>query len=117
MKKIAIVLSVLLIAAAAMAVYVGAAGKVPFTDVAEGKWYYKTVVKAYEKGIMKGTSDTEFAPLKTMGRAEFVTLLYRITGVNGTGFGAKLESFDDGVDGKWYSEAMGWVWSEDLSRV
>ncbi len=107
MRKIITITILALVLTTSLVVSTSAAA-IPFNDVPEKAWYYKTVVEAYEKGIMKGTSETEFAPLKTMSRSEFVTLLYRLTGVTDTGFGAKLESFDDGVDGKWYSEAMGW---------
>ncbi len=87
---------------------VASAADIPFDDVPEGEWYYDTVVEAYETGIMNGTSETKFAPLKTMSRSEFVMLLYRITGVSETGFSSELEKFDDGDTDEWYSEAMGW---------
>lgn len=91
-----------------LVVFVSAENELPFTDVPEDAWYYETVAEAYEKGIMKGQTDSLFAPVKTMSRAEFVTLLYRITGVNENGFGETLATFDDGVTDAWYSEAMGW---------
>ncbi|MBR5448189.1 MAG: family 43 glycosylhydrolase [Clostridia bacterium] len=96
------------ILAAVLAFGAVAADKLPFTDVPEEAWYYDTVVDAYEAGVMTGTTTTTFAPMKTMTRSEFVTLLYRITGVTETGFGKELSKFDDGVTDDWYSEAMGW---------
>ncbi len=107
MKKIIKIFAVLLLILTVFAVSASAA-EIPFDDVPEGEWYYDTVVEAYNAGIMKGQSETKFAPLKTMSRSEFVMLLYRITGVTETGFAKQLEKFDDGDTDEWYSEAMGW---------
>ncbi|MBR5448188.1 MAG: S-layer homology domain-containing protein [Clostridia bacterium] len=82
--------------------------QLPFDDVPEDAWYYDTVAEAYETGIMTGPSATTFAPMGTMSRSQFVTLLYRITGVTDGGFGEALSKFGDGVTDEWYSEAMGW---------
>ena len=109
MKKIIKFVGISLVILAITAIFVFAESKLPFTDVPEDAWYYSTVADAYEKGIMNGQSATVFAPTKTMSRAEFVTLLYRITGVTETGFGDELGKFDDGETTSWYSEAMGWA--------
>ncbi|MBR6808616.1 MAG: family 43 glycosylhydrolase [Clostridia bacterium] len=108
------ILAVFLVLVTSIAV--SASTKLPFTDVPEDAWYYDTVAEAYEKGIMKGQSETQFAPTKTMSRAEFATLLYRLAGVNGTGFGENLASFADGVTDAWYSEAMGWAVERGLIK-
>ncbi|MBQ6789716.1 MAG: family 43 glycosylhydrolase [Clostridia bacterium] len=107
MKNIIKILAVLLMTATAFAVYAYAA-EIPFDDVAADAWYYDTVVEAYETGVMKGQSETKFAPMVTMSRSEFVMLLYRITGVTETGFADELKKFADGETDEWYSEAMGW---------
>jgi len=99
-----------------LAVSVSSAGKLPFTDVPADAWYYGTVAEAYEAGIMKGQSDTLFAPERTMTRSEFVMLLYRITGVNETGFSTELERFAVGDPEQWYSEAMGWAVKRELVK-
>ena len=49
----------------------------PFTDVAEGSYYYDAVLWAVENGITKGTSDTTFSPNATCTRAQIVTFLWR----------------------------------------
>ena len=54
----------------------------PFTDVAQGAYYYEAVLWAVEKGITKGTSDTEFSPTKTCTRAQVVTFLWRDVRMN-----------------------------------
>ena len=37
--------------------YSSALGENPYKDVSEDKWYYETVQKANELGIMTGTAD------------------------------------------------------------
>ena len=49
----------------------------PFTDVAEGSYYYDAVLWAVEQGITKGTTGTTFSPDATCTRAQIVTFLYR----------------------------------------
>ena len=52
----------------------------PFTDVAEGRYYYDAVLWAIEQGITKGTSATTFSPNSNCTRAQIVTFLYRCLG-------------------------------------
>jgi len=47
----------------------------PFTDVAENKWYYETVKKAYQMGIVKGVSDTRFDPERPVTREEAAVII------------------------------------------
>ena len=49
----------------------------PFTDVVDGRFYYKAVLWAVEKGVTKGISETVFDPNGTCTRAQCVTFLYR----------------------------------------
>lgn len=51
-----------------------------FTDVAANAWYYDNVKYANENGLMKGVSETEFAPDLELTRGMFVTILYRLEG-------------------------------------
>lgn len=52
----------------------------PFTDVRETHWFYGDVCFVYANDIMKGMSNTEFMPDRTLTRGEVVTVLYRVTG-------------------------------------
>ena len=49
----------------------------PFTDVAEGKYYYDAVLWAvnHDPQITNGTSDTTFSPNATCTRGQVVTFL------------------------------------------
>ena len=66
----------------------------PFEDITESDYFYKAVLWAYEKGIVKGTDATHFTPDQTCSTAHIVTMLYRALGV--------------GTDG-WYEEAGAWA--------
>ena len=80
----------------------------PFTDVAEGAWYYDYVVIAYEDGLMVGVSDTEFAPNVAMDRAMLVSLIYQLEGSPEVE-GAASELFTDVTDDAWYADALVWA--------
>lgn len=49
-----------------------------FTDVNAGQWYAPTVRRAYELGLMKGTSGTSFSPNGTITLAETLALACRL---------------------------------------
>ena len=52
-------------------------GANPFTDVAEGAYYYDAVLWANANNITNGTSATTFSPDSDCTRAQIVTFLYR----------------------------------------
>ena len=75
----------------------------PFGDVSEDAWYYDAVKTVVEAGLMKGVSDTDFAPNGILNRAMFWTLLARAEGVDTDG-GAT-----------WYSVAQQWAIDNGVS--
>lgn len=79
---------------------------IPFTDVAEDDWYYESVSYVYHHNLMKGVSDTTFAPENKMTRGQLVTVLYRMAGspeVDGT------TSFTDLRKDSYYEDAVVWA--------
>ena len=67
--------------------------KVPFTDMAEGAWYYNDVLAAWSEGLVNGRSETSYEPTGNITLAEAVKLaasmnqLYtegKVSLVNGT---------------------------------
>ena len=52
----------------------------PFTDVAEGDFFYDAVCWAVEKGITTGATETTFNPNGKCDRASVVTFLWRAAG-------------------------------------
>lgn len=52
--------------------------KLPFTDVPEDAWYYKSLKNATMCGIIKGVTDTEFAPESTIKRCDVAIIISRM---------------------------------------
>ncbi len=51
--------------------------ELPFVDVQKTDWFYQALLFIAEKGIAKGVSEQEYAPHKTVTRAEFISMLCR----------------------------------------
>ena len=79
--------------------------KNPFTDVKENDWFYDSVKYAYENDLMKGISNTEFAPDSEVTRAMFVTVIYRMENEPQTG----KYAFTDVESGSYYESAVAWA--------
>ena len=52
----------------------------PFLDVPDSAWYRQAVVWATQAGVVCGTSQTTFSPSEPCTRAEFLTMLWRVSG-------------------------------------
>lgn len=92
-------------------------GDHPFTDLTQG-WYKEAVCWAYENGVVKGMTDTTFAPDVPVTREVFATMLYRYyTQYMGASAdaGADLSAFPDvsSVHG-FAQEAMSWAVAEGI---
>ena len=95
------------------------ASGLPFTDVAEGDWFYDYVEYVYANGLMDGTSDTTFEPNANMTRAMVWAILARIEGETVTGASwvetarewAMASGVSDGTD------ADGYVTREQLATM
>ncbi len=81
-----------------------------FADIKD-HWAEDDVLSLVEKGIIKGKTNTIFAPEDHVTRAEFVTLLYRLSGDAATG----EEVFDDVSDGDWHRDAIAWAVSNGIT--
>lgn len=78
----------------------------PFEDVKENHWSYAYVKYLAEKGYVTGKSSTVFAPSDAITRAEFITILARMSGdplPNGYG-----GAFTDVSSGAYYERAVAW---------
>ena len=68
----------------------------PFTDVEKGGWYEQAVAWAYQNGVVKGMTETTFAPDSNITREQMVTMLYRYANrVVPTKTSAPLNGFSD----------------------
>lgn len=84
----------------------------PFTDVSEGRYYYKPVMELVEMGIIKGMTDTTFEPNGTLTRGQWVTMLYRAAGSPAV---TEPTTFTDVKPGSYCADAF--AWAEDLGIV
>lgn len=78
-----------------------------FDDVTDsGKYYFKPVYWAVEKGITSGTSDTEFSPDAICTRGQIATFLYQAIG---NGEDAEPAGFSDISADKYYYRPVNWA--------
>ena len=84
----------------------GRSGAGRFEDVPEEAWYAEAVRWAVDNKVFNGVSDTEFAPDRSMTRAMFATVLWRM---NGSPAPAGPDTFTDVREGQWYTDAVTWA--------
>ena len=82
--------------------------ELPFTDVAQGAWYYDAVAYAYENGLMAGMGNDLFVPNGTTTRAQLVTILHRLEGAPALGDNLD-DPFSDVAADSWYGQAVYWA--------
>lgn len=81
-----------------------------FTDVAKDDWFAEEVMWAYEQGLVKGTTETTFAPDLAITRGMVVTVLHRYEKepkVEGT-------QFSDVNRTMYYAMPILWASSEEI---
>ena len=79
-----------------------------FTDIDEDAWYVKYILFNYANGMMSGMSEGSFSPDTPLTRAQFVTMLAAIDGVdliNYTG----ATPFNDVSNDAWFSKYVQWA--------
>lgn len=76
-----------------------------FADVPETEWYVEAVNYAWDKGLMQGVSETEFAPDATADRAMLVTILHRMAEEPE----AAAAAFADVDADAWFAKAVAWA--------
>lgn len=75
----------------------------PFSDVAEGDWYYDAVRYVAERGLMSGTAPHRFSPGAVTSRGMLMTILARMDGVDTAG------------SDPWYQAGMDWAVAAGVS--
>ena len=90
--------------------------KSPFTDVTDPKaYYYKAILWAYENGITKGVSATEFGRKKTVSRRDMLAFLYKQQGSPAPTL--TKSPFTDVTDPKaYYYKAVLWAYEKGIER-
>ena len=80
--------------------------KQTFSDVPPTHWAYVSVEKAAAQGLVTGVGGGKFEPSRTLNRAEFTTMLWRMAG---SPKAEKAAGFRDVEPGTWYSDAIDWA--------
>ena len=94
-------------------------GENPFTDVAVNQYYADPVIWAAANGIVKGTSDTTFAPNQDITREQLTAILYRYAQYKGydisVGEDTNILSYSDAESVSSYAvSAMQWAVGSSL---
>ena len=91
----------------------GVTGTTSFTDVEAGSWYEKAVVWGVQNKIVKGVSDTSFAPFASVTRQELAAFLYRYAQFTGRDTAARVDLAARFADASrvadWAADAMSWA--------
>ena len=85
----------------------------PFTDVAEGKYYYNPVLWAVGAGITTGATPTSFAPRKNCTRAQIVSFLWNAAGKPEPV--TQENPFPDVSENKYYYKAVLWAYENHIT--
>ena len=73
-------------------------GGIAFGDILDGEWYADAVAWANANGIVKGITETEFAPNNNITREQIATIIYRycqFKGIDVTTGEVILANYDD----------------------
>ncbi|MCH5353851.1 MAG: S-layer homology domain-containing protein [Acutalibacter sp.] len=83
-----------------------------FIDLDNTKWYHKATDYVISKGLMSGTSATEFSPNTTLTRAMLVTILWRSAGSPKSTLG--YNPFKDVPTNQYYYQAVMWAYENNV---
>ena len=83
----------------------------PFTDLQQDSWYADAVKYVYEKGLMTGTSASEFSPAGRLTRAQLTTILWRMAEEPVVNY---IIPYSDVKADGWYTEAVRWAAAEKI---
>ena len=86
----------------------------PFTDVAEGDFYYDSVIWAVKKGITTGATETTFNPNGQCQRAQVVTFLWRAAGSPEPA--STVNPFSDVTASDFYYKAVLWAVEKNITN-
>lgn len=85
----------------------------PFIDIDEDMYYYKSVLWAYENGIVSGIDDIHFEPEEGCTRGQIVTFLWRSMGEPEPE--AEKNPFVDLGEDMYYYKAVLWAYENGIS--
>ncbi len=80
-----------------------------FTDVKQDAWYEDEVAYCVQQGIVNGMTETTFVPNGMLTRAQFLTLLAAVDGVDLSAYEGKNAGFEDVKPSHWWNEEICWA--------
>ena len=83
----------------------------PFSDVAEGKWYTESVLQMSDLGAVTGFPDGTFQPDGIVTRAQVANVLFKLSGGIPVNY---LMNFSDVNQEAWYAEGIRWATAEGV---
>jgi lysophospholipase L1-like esterase len=83
----------------------------PYTDINRGAWYHAPVHYAIENGIMGGTGNGKFEPGIAVTRGMIAQMIYAMEGKPSA---SGRKQFDDVAAGKWYTNAVAFVYANRI---
>lgn len=83
-----------------------------FDDLPSEHWAYEYVQFLVEKGVVSGISDTSFAPSSNVTRAQFITMLARMSGDDLPEYDG---SFTDVPYDEYYTGAVAWAIANNVT--
>lgn len=92
--------------------YVSDEGRLPFEDVKDSYWFTPYIELCYVNGIIKGMTEYTVEPNGTLNRAQFVTMLANLEGVDTGSY--TVDNFTDVKSSHWYYGAVAWAYSEGI---
>lgn len=92
-----------------------------FVDVPQGAWFYESVTKAAERGLMTGYEsqpgkDAYFGPEDSLTRGQSALIFARIAGAGLDSAAANKTPFIDVADGQYYTDAINWAYENKIMR-
>lgn len=90
--------------------------EIDFVDVNKKNWYYDQVQYVAQRKLLRGITDTEFAPNLPMDRAMMITVLYRIAGEPPvTPLIGEME-FKDVDPSAYYGDPLVWAYQNNIAQ-
>ncbi len=80
-----------------------------FVDVKEHHWFAASVAYCVERGYVAGMTETTFVPGGKLTRAQFLTILAKLDGVDLTKYHTANAGFNDVKTSHWYNEVVCWA--------
>lgn len=84
-----------------------------FEDIEDVPWAKEYIYYLAEKGIIKGKTQTSFAPGDHVTRAEFVTILWRISNDETA---EEVAVFDDVGESDWFAKSVAWAAGAGITK-